>query len=57
MEEDDDREKVVSVSIRSGPDQRLTVSSNQVFHGRTKELESDGLFSCVWVLATKLKKG
>ena len=57
VEEDDNGEKVVSVSVKSGPNWQLTVSSNRVFHGRTKELESYGLYSCVWVLATKLKKG
>ena len=57
MEEDDEGEKVVSVSVRSGLDQRLMVPSDRVFHGRTKELESYGLFLCVWVPATKLKKG
>ena len=47
MEEDDNREKVVSVSVRSGPDRQLTVPSNWVFHGRTKELKFGSLFSCV----------
>ena len=64
MEEDDDWEGsgvYVRVRVRGNKevelDLRLTVPSNQVFHGRTKELESDGLSSCVWVRATKLKKG
>ena len=39
------------------PDWQLMVPSVRVFHGRTKELESNGLFLCVWVRATKLKKG
>ena len=36
MEEDDNGEKVVSVSIRSSLNQQLMVPSNRVFHGRTK---------------------
>ena len=62
MEEDDNGEgSGVCVRVHGNkevePDPRLTMLLDRVFHGRTKELESDGLFSCVWVRATKLKKG
>ena len=61
VEEDDNGEgSGVCVHVRGNeeakPDQQLMVSSVRVFHGRTKELEFDGLFLCVWVRVTKLKK-
>ena len=61
VEEDDNGEgSGVCVHVRGNeeaePDQQLMVPSVWVFHGRTKELEFDGLFLCVWVCATKLKK-
>ena len=61
VEEDDNGEgSGVCVHVHGNeeakPDQQLMVSSVRVFHGRTKELEFDGLFLCVWVCVTKLKK-
>ena len=61
--EEDDNEEGSGVRVHvcgneeAEPDQQLMVPSVRVFHGRTKELESNGLFLCVWVCATKLKKG
>ena len=62
VEEDDDWEgSGVRVRVcgdeEAEPDPQLMVPSDRVFRGRTRELEFDGLFSCVWVRATKLKKG
>ena len=60
VEEDDDGEGsgvCVRGNEKAEPNWLLTVPSDRVFHGRTKELEFDGLFLCVWVRATKLKKG
>ena len=47
VEEDDNGEKVVFVFVKLGPDRRLMVLSDRVFHGRTKESKFDSLFSCV----------
>ena len=47
VEEDDNGEKVVFVFVKLGPDWRLMVLSDRVFHGRTKESKFDSLFSCV----------
>ena len=60
VEEDDNGEGSgvrVHGNEEAEPNWLLIVPSDRVFNGRTKELESDGLFSCVWVRATKLKKG
>ena len=60
VEEDDNGERsgvCVHGNEEAEPNWLLIVPSDPVFNGRTKELESDGLFSCVWVRARKLKKG
>ena len=60
VEEDDNGEGSgvrVHGNEEAEPNWLLTMLSDRVFNGRTKELESDGLFSCVRVRATKLKKG